>query len=214
MFNLEQSISEWRQQMLAAGIKTPVPQEELESHLREEIQRQMESGMNPQDALEAAMKIIGNGPELGKEFKKGEPLEARAARLVAAGCLAIACLGSIQSLLVLLFTPFHGITYLAGLLAFAAIILGLKYNYKLLPVIPNQPARAIIGFIGCAGAVVWINLFIKYLLVELAVGVAGAETRDQLVTGYLWAWTAMALLAGIGNGLEKAARTRTATVGS
>jgi len=37
MFSLEKSISEWRRQMLAAGIKTPVPLEELEIHLREEI---------------------------------------------------------------------------------------------------------------------------------------------------------------------------------
>ena len=44
MFDLEQSIAEWRRQMLAAGIKTPVPLEELEIHLREEIEQQMKSG--------------------------------------------------------------------------------------------------------------------------------------------------------------------------
>ena len=38
------SIAEWREQMLAAGIKTPVPLEELEIHLREEIEQQMKSG--------------------------------------------------------------------------------------------------------------------------------------------------------------------------
>ena len=52
MFDLEQSIADWRQQMLAAGIKTPVPLEELEIHLREEIERQMKSGLNEQDAFE------------------------------------------------------------------------------------------------------------------------------------------------------------------
>jgi hypothetical protein len=41
MFDLEKSIAEWRTQMLAAGIKTPVPMEELEIHLREEIEQQM-----------------------------------------------------------------------------------------------------------------------------------------------------------------------------
>jgi hypothetical protein len=46
MFNLEQSIIEWRKQMLAAGIKTPVPLDELEIHLREEIERQMASGLD------------------------------------------------------------------------------------------------------------------------------------------------------------------------
>ena len=39
MFDLEQSITNWRKQMLAAGIKSPVPLEELEIHLREEIER-------------------------------------------------------------------------------------------------------------------------------------------------------------------------------
>jgi len=37
MFNLDEAISEWRKQMLAAGIKTPVPLEELETHLRDNV---------------------------------------------------------------------------------------------------------------------------------------------------------------------------------
>ena len=44
MFDLEKSIADWRTQMLAAGIKSPVPLEELESHLREEITQQTKSG--------------------------------------------------------------------------------------------------------------------------------------------------------------------------
>ncbi len=44
MFDLEESIADWRKQMLAAGIKSPVPPEELEIHLREEIERQMQPG--------------------------------------------------------------------------------------------------------------------------------------------------------------------------
>jgi len=39
MFELEKSIADWRRQMLAAGIKSPLPLEELEIHLREEIER-------------------------------------------------------------------------------------------------------------------------------------------------------------------------------
>jgi hypothetical protein len=70
MFDLEQSIAEWRQQMLAAGIKTPVPLEELESHLRDDIERQMKSGTNPQQALENSIQRIGPADELEGEFKK------------------------------------------------------------------------------------------------------------------------------------------------
>src|ERR1700722_18784519 len=68
MFNLEQSIAGWRRQMLAAGIKTPVPLEELESHLREEIEAQIQSGMAERDAFERAVKQIGKAEKLRTEF--------------------------------------------------------------------------------------------------------------------------------------------------
>ena len=72
MFNLEQSITTWRKQMLAAGIKTPVPLEELEIHLREEIERQMKSGLSGQKAFEVSIQQIGQPKALDREFKKGE----------------------------------------------------------------------------------------------------------------------------------------------
>src|SRR5580658_4922535 len=70
MFNLEQSIAEWRRQMLAAGIKSPVPLEELEGHLREEIEQQMKAGSNAQDALNSAVQKIGPAQALKGEFDK------------------------------------------------------------------------------------------------------------------------------------------------
>lgn len=56
--------------MLAAGIKTPVPLEELESHLREEIEEQVRSGINEQQAFEVTVLQIGPGKELKTEFTK------------------------------------------------------------------------------------------------------------------------------------------------
>src|ERR1700729_2834437 len=70
MFNLEQSIADWRKQMLAAGIKSPVPLEELEGHLREEIEEQVKLGKNEQQAFEATVLQIGRGRELQTEFAK------------------------------------------------------------------------------------------------------------------------------------------------
>ena len=72
MFNLEQAISEWRQQMLAAGIKTPVPMEELESHLRDEIERQMNSGLSEAEAFRFAVQKIGQAQAVQNEFEKVE----------------------------------------------------------------------------------------------------------------------------------------------
>ena len=72
MFNLEKSIADWREQMLAAGIKTPVPLEELEIHLREEIERQMKSGLGEQKAFEISIQQIGQPKRLKNEFNKSE----------------------------------------------------------------------------------------------------------------------------------------------
>lgn len=58
--------------MLAAGIKAPVPLEELEIHLREEIERQVKSGLGEQKAFEVSRLRIGRPEILGSEFKKSE----------------------------------------------------------------------------------------------------------------------------------------------
>jgi len=73
MFNLEQAILEWRRQMLAAGVKTPVPLEELEIHLREDIEQRTKSGSDEQTAFTAAVQKIGSGCTLRNEFQKLEP---------------------------------------------------------------------------------------------------------------------------------------------
>jgi hypothetical protein len=70
MFNLEQSIAEWRRQMLAAGIKSPVPLEELECHLREEIEQQIRAGADEARAFQIAVLNIGQAAPLKKEFMK------------------------------------------------------------------------------------------------------------------------------------------------
>jgi hypothetical protein len=70
MFDLNQAIGEWRQQMLAAGIQTPVPLEELEIHLREEVEQRMKSGTGEQEAFAMASALIGQPEPLKSEFKK------------------------------------------------------------------------------------------------------------------------------------------------
>jgi hypothetical protein len=70
MFDLEKSIVEWRKQMLAAGIKTPVPLEELEIHLREEIEQQVKLGLNEENAFSLVVRQFGKGDNLKQEFSK------------------------------------------------------------------------------------------------------------------------------------------------
>jgi hypothetical protein len=72
MFNLETAIADWRKQMLAAGIKTPVLLEELGIHLREGIERQVKSGLSEPIAFEVSVKQVGQPQSLRSEFKKVE----------------------------------------------------------------------------------------------------------------------------------------------
>jgi hypothetical protein len=97
MFDLEKSIVEWRRQMMAAGIKTPVPLEELEIHLREDIAQQMQSGLSAQPAFGIAVGKIGRAPELKGEFKKiGPPMDLpEIIRLAGVICVAVALLGQL-----------------------------------------------------------------------------------------------------------------------
>ena len=77
MFDLDQAIVKWRTQMLAAGIKTPVPLEELESHLREDVRNRARSGLSTQQAFEAAVQQIGTPHVLKTEFVKVSLLNSR-----------------------------------------------------------------------------------------------------------------------------------------
>ena len=73
MFDLEEQIKVWRQQMLAAGIKSPVPLDELEIHLRERIGC-LKPDLCEEDAFHTAARELGNAKVLKREFSKGKVL--------------------------------------------------------------------------------------------------------------------------------------------
>lgn len=91
MFDLEESIADWRKQMLAAGIESPVPLEELEIHLREEMERLVKSGINAQRALGEAIQQIGPPNALKCEFQKANSLTVKRQRIkvIAGGVLTV-----------------------------------------------------------------------------------------------------------------------------
>jgi hypothetical protein len=70
MFPLEEAIAAWRDQMLAAGIQTPVPLDELENHLRDDIQDRMQAGASRAAAFQLAVNQIGQPDTLQSEFSK------------------------------------------------------------------------------------------------------------------------------------------------
>ena len=70
MFNLEQAISDWRRKLSAAGMRSRDIVDELESHLREEIDRQIQAGATEQDAFQTAVAELGDAGALKSEFAK------------------------------------------------------------------------------------------------------------------------------------------------
>jgi hypothetical protein len=93
MFDLEQNIEQWRRMLTnVLGGQAEVI-DELESHLREEMQRLVSAGQNPEQAWEAALTRLGGPQQLAVEFGKLSPPVAACwlpARLVVLAPVVIA----------------------------------------------------------------------------------------------------------------------------
>lgn len=70
MFDLNQAIEDWKQRMAEAGLHNSNLIDELESHLRDDIEAQVGSGLTSQQAFEAAVQRLGQPGALRAEFKK------------------------------------------------------------------------------------------------------------------------------------------------
>ena len=224
MFNLEKAIADWREQMLAVGIKFPAPLEELEIHLREDIARQMQAGLTAGQAFKLAAASIGHAPELKGEFMKiGPPLEiGKIIKLAGIFSLVIALAGQVLACapVVFHFAFAHGLKLgliakllpLAGWLATVAItLLSWSYGHKFLPVIRNQFQRRAIGFACYAGCLLWM----RFGLFHLPIGEVTNVFMFALVYFLFGAeWAVIAILGGIAYGLERTAWKNTATTDS
>jgi hypothetical protein len=210
MFDLEQSLAGWRKQMLAAGIKTPVPLDELESHLREDIAQQMHSGLSAQQAFGIAVKTIGQALELKREFKKvSAPMEMqKIIKLAGVICFAVALFCQLLSCPAFGLVVFaHGLSPLAvWAITVATTVLSWKYNHKLLPVIRNQLLRRAVGVVCYVGCLLWI----RFVLFHLPTGATGSIFLILFLFGS--EWTVMAILGGVGHGLEKAASKKSGAI--
>jgi hypothetical protein len=188
--------------MLAAGIKTPAPLEELEIHLREEIERQTKSGLSELEAFKSAVQKIGQARSLKLEFKKaGIPVEMRFVQLAGIACGAVAGLFSLWILLVLLTVHEANLAErILGLAAVTSIILSWRYGHGFLPAINSRRVRAAIEAVCCLASVGGMMLFVKFIPHFL-----GQIPAGQMLVSILWVWTVMAILGGMAYGLEKAA---------
>lgn len=77
MFNLDDELTKWRQGMTAAGLKSPEVIAELEEHLRDDIEKQIRSGISASDAFRLAVERLGGPSALRTEFDLVRPAGVR-----------------------------------------------------------------------------------------------------------------------------------------
>jgi hypothetical protein len=215
MFDLEQSIANWRQQMLAAGIKAPVPLEELESHLREEIERQIKSGMDAQRAFEITVSQIGEAKELKTEFATDSRLmsilemELGSKRWEATWMPRVVMLTITLAFLsfgaMVLFKPgnFSELTFTERMSALAALLVSYLlfsagfWGYRFFPVILSKWTRTAIIIPFVVFAIAWEMIFLTHINCSVA----------RFCVAFCWAFfIPMGALNGLIWGLETAAQ--------
>jgi hypothetical protein len=186
MFDLEQSIAEWRQQMLAAGIKTPVPLDELESHLRDDVERQVHEGLGERQAFEIAVERIGQASCLKAEFKKATGMD-ESRRRKRAGLFFASILG-FYSLVITCVLCRNDLAFNERVLGFAAVAITLFSVYvvcriipRLFPVIANKTVQSAVGIVGSISGMSWFVAFAYLILPRLDF------TQGQLLVAVLWA---------------------------
>jgi hypothetical protein len=209
MFNLEQSIADWRRRMLAVDIKSPVPLEELENHLREEFETQIRAGVAPARAFEIAARRLGSPAAVQQEFGKvGKVMPAWARKLYYTAC-AVVTVPCCAVGLILLSNIHHshaargeGISLAGAILSEGLLLSSWMFLWRFLPVLlPKTRIGAELVCIVLSGPCV--SILLRLLLL-------GAGTREEFAIAVAWAiipmWVACAFIFG----LEEAAYRKTA----
>jgi hypothetical protein len=203
MFSLEEAIKEWRQRMLGAGVKTEEILNELESHLRDDVARQVKSGASSEAAFEFAVRRIGESDAIAIEFEKtGKEVRERKFKLL---CIIFVAL--IYPLPFILSIPkpwisFEPVQRWLGITAIVLTILSLFSGLLLqgfLPVIRSKGLRTRIQLASVIPVIVWIAAFGFAILPRLDL------SFGQITVATLWAIAPLAIFGGLTFGLDEAA---------
>jgi hypothetical protein len=212
MSDLEQSIAEWRKQMLAVGIKSPTPLDELESHLRDEIERQAKLGMDEASAFDLAIKKIGAAPGIQIEFEKIE--QARKARhfkriyvlLMAIvvssifGCAVLFKLGSCSEM-----TVAQQISAMAALAVFYLMIWCGQASHRIFPALRAPRVKKVVPVLSIAVLPLWWVVFFNLILPHYNLDMS------HLILAILWRFvTPTGAMMGLNLGIEMPARKNAA----
>ena len=67
MFDLNEALAEWRRNLVDMGSLRREDLDELESHLQEEIDQHLSTGLQTQEAFQLAVCRVGDFERLGEE---------------------------------------------------------------------------------------------------------------------------------------------------
>jgi hypothetical protein len=217
MFDLEKAIADWRQQLLTAGIQTPAPLEELEAHLREEIEQQMESALSEQDAFTSAVQKLGPADTVQNEFMKVDTIHSALKwklmeiGLTLATILVPLLFGGIvlKRASLIDMTAAEELSSLSALAAFSLLAWSGRLGHRLLPVIQNRRIRDVILFSCCVPLMLWWVVFFRLILPR------HDFTMGEFLVAFSWAFfTPAGACIGLHWGIETAARKESALADS
>lgn len=206
MFNLENQIAEWRAEMSRAGIRNPEVMDELEAHLREQVESLVAAGVAEQNAFETTAGQLGSLASLRREFRKLRRDTSRSVIMAVAACgLAVMVLPALggeripsQHWSPLLMTHVTSLTvgYLA---AFIAGVLGigqiLNRCFRPVPLLGEAATRR--GFLwlnGIAAALVGLGMVSGMFWSQANLGSLLGGGASGVACVCIWAWLVIALV--------------------
>jgi hypothetical protein len=220
MHKLEEKILNWRKQMAAGGLKSPAVLDELESHLREDVEHELKSGSGDAKAFEAATRRIGQSSLLKEEFAKVNRFKwSRPAQIIGiALCVLAAAFAFCATPSLLTIREMTLGQRLLGLAAVAVTFFAIaswRFSHKYLPAISNRRLRMVAGAACSLAGVVWLYAFggvLLYVIVPQVLGGLRTTPTENFYPAFaigisfLWAIALAAILGSIAYGLEEAAR--------
>jgi hypothetical protein len=196
VFNPEQAISEWRRHMAAGGLETPDVLDELESHLRDDVEQQVRLGLSQEQAFEDAVHRLGQANLLKAEYKKAHKTAALRFKRIALDGSGLVYMATMSYALVT-----HEMAVLERLLGFSALGLsifsGLGLRYGARWVRAQGRTRTAVGVGSAALGIGWFTCFMLLILPHFDF------TPSQLVVALLWAFVPMAASGAFAVGLEE-----------
>jgi len=199
MFDLEHAIAAWRKQLMTAGINSRAVMDELETHLREEIDRQVITGLSAQQAFLNGLERLGKPEVIKAEFSKTGRASTMMEKFLIGICGLVVGFGVFLSVasIILCFSTWTERAIAA--VAVGSILLVLRtwrYAVPYLPVIPDPKLRWAIGLVCIATGFIAATFFCNVILPHFEI--SSERQRFEIA---LWAVFLIAVFFCSGVGL-------------